>query len=455
MLNISKNNIPKIAESDKFYAMKLLNTLQTGRIVAYCLVGIFVICLFVMILPWQQNIYANGEVTALTPQDRPQTIETAIAGRIEHWHIREGQFVNKGEIIVDISEIKDKFFDPEQLTRIREQLQAKSNGLEATQVKINALNNQIAALQNALKYSLQKANNKIRQSTLKVKSDSADYQAEKLNYDIAKKQFLRQEILYKQGLKSLTELEQRKQKFQESQAKLIAVENKYLTTRNDLMNVKIELNSIQAEYTDKISKATSDKSSAVSYFSDATSEFSKLKNEQANQEIRRKQYNIRAPQDGYIIKTLKEGVGETVKEGEAICTIMPDEPAMAVAMYVKPMDVSLLSKGRRVRIEFDGWPALQFSGWPSVSVGTFGGVIDVIDFVDSKEGKYRILVRPDHNDDPWPKQIRMGSGVKGWAMLDEVPIWYELWRQLNGFPPRVQLVDPSKTDKYYEKGTKY
>ena len=196
MLNISKNNIPKIAESDKFYAMKLLNTLQTGRIVAYCLVGIFVICLFVMILPWQQNIYANGEVTALTPQDRPQTIETAIAGRIEHWHIREGQFVNKGEIIVDISEIKDKFFDPEQLTRIREQLQAKSNGLEATQVKINALNNQIAALQNALKYSLQKANNKIRQSTLKVKSDSADYQAEKLNYDIAKKQFLRQEILY-------------------------------------------------------------------------------------------------------------------------------------------------------------------------------------------------------------------------------------------------------------------
>jgi len=107
-----------------------------------------------------------------------------------------------------------------------------------------------------------------------------------------------------------------------------------------------------------------------------------------------------------------------------------------------------------VRIEFDGWPALQFSGWPSVSVGTFGGVIDVIDFVDSKEGKYRILVRPDHNDDPWPKQIRMGSGVKGWAMLDEVPIWFELWRQLNGFPPRVQLVDPSKTDKYYEKGTK-
>ena len=454
MLNISNTHIPKIAGNDKLYAMKLLNTPKTGKIVAYCLIGIFSIFLLVMGLPWQQNIYASGDVTALTPQDRPQTIETAIAGRIEHWHIREGQFVNKGEIIVDISEIKDKFFDPEQLTRIREQIQAKSNGLEATQTKIAALDNQIAALQNALRFSLQKAKNKIKQTSLKLKSDSTDYQAEKLNYDIAKKQFLRQEILYKQGLKSLTELEQRKQKLQESQAKLISVENKFLATKNDVTNAKIELNSINAEYTDKISKATSDKSSAVSYFSDATSEYSKLRNEQANQEIRRKQYTIRAPQDGYIIKTLKEGVGETVKEGEAICTIMPDEPAMAVAMYIKPMDVSLLSKGRKVRIEFDGWPALQFSGWPSVSVGTFGGVIDVIDFVDSKEGKYRILVRPDHNDDPWPKQIRIGSGVKGWAMLDEVPIWFELWRQLNGFPPRVQLVDPSKDNKYYEQNKK-
>ena len=29
----------------------------------------------------------------------------------------------------------------------------------------------------------------------------------------------------------------------------------------------------------------------------------------------------------------------------------------------------------------------------------------------------------------------MGSGVYGWALLDDVPVWYELWRQINGFPP--------------------
>jgi hypothetical protein len=97
----------------------------------------------------------------------------------------------------------------------------------------------------------------------------------------------------------------------------------------------------------------------------------------------------------------------------------------------------LISKGRKVRIEFDGFPALQFSGWPSVSVGSFGGTVEVIDFVNTKPGEFRILVIPDPTDDKWPKQIRNGSGIQGWVMLDDVPVWYEIWRQLNGFPPSL------------------
>ena len=166
--------------------------------------------------------------------------------------------------------------------------------------------------------------------------------------------------------------------------------------------------------------------------------------------MRRSLYSVRAPQDGHVVRILKQGIGEMIKEGEAICTIMPNNPAMAVELYVKAMDVPLITPGRKVRMEFAGWPALQFSGWPSVSVGTFGGVIDVIDYVDSKEGKYRILIRPDHNDDPWPKQIRVGSGVKGWAMLDEVSVWFEIWRQLNGFPPSLKENPYEKAEKYYE-----
>ncbi len=450
MLNISNNNPSGFNQFEQLNSMRLLNTPKTAKNLAYVLVGVFAFSLIVMFLPWQQNIYADGAVTALTPQDRPQTVESQIAGRIEHWHVREGQFVNKGEIIMDISEVKEKFFDPEILLRMQEQLAAKTQGIAATKNKIQSITNQINAINNSMKYSLQKARNKVKQVRLKVISDSTDLTAEKVNYSVAQQQYNRQETLYKQGLKSLTELEQRKLKLQESSAKVVSINNKYLVSKNELLNAQIELNSIEAEYTDKVSKANSDLSSANSYLADATSEYSKLRNEIANVEMRRSLYSVRAPQDGHVVRILKQGIGEMIKEGEAICTIMPNNPAMAVELYVKAMDVPLITPGRKVRMEFAGWPALQFSGWPSVSVGTFGGVIDVIDYVDSKEGKYRILIRPDHNDDPWPKQIRVGSGVKGWAMLDEVSVWFEIWRQLNGFPPSLKENPYEKAEKYYE-----
>ena len=106
-------------------------------------------------------------------------------------------------------------------------------------------------------------------------------------------------------------------------------------------------------------------------------------------------------------------------------------------MFVRAMDVPLIQKERKVRIQFDGWPAMQFSGWPSVSVGTFGGVVQVIDRVNTENGSFRILVTPDPKDDPWPPQLRLGSATKGWVMLDNVRVWYEIWRQLNGFPPSL------------------
>ena len=46
---------------------------------------------------------------------------------------------------------------------------------------------------------------------------------------------------------------------------------------------------------------------------------------------------------------------------------------------------------------------------------------------------------PDPDDDPWPddRWLRQGTRAQGWVLLNEVPVWFELWRQLNGFPPAV------------------
>lgn len=53
----------------------------------------------------------------------------------------------------------------------------------------------------------------------------------------------------------------------------------------------------------------------------------------------------------------------------------------------------------------------------------------------SKEGKFRVLVVEDPEEKPWPTQLRMGGGANGIALLKNVPVWYELWRNINGFPP--------------------
>ncbi|WP_420150434.1 HlyD family secretion protein [Spirosoma sp.] len=441
MLNLSNHRVNE--ELFAKYPLKTLHALpepHSGRKLGRWMLFFLIVGLAVMFLPWQQNINGEGTVTALTPQDRPQTIQNAIAGRIEKWAVKDGDYVKKGDTLLVISDIKDEYFDPNLPQRLGEQLDAKEGTREATEAKIQALNGQIQALKEGLTVKLSSARNKVRQSEFKLAADEADLTAIRKNYQIALDRLDRFEKGYKNGLFSLTDLEARRLKVQEDNAKVISQENKVNVSRQDLVNARLELTTIQADYNEKLAKAESDRSSAISYLAEAGGEVAKLQNKISSVEVRRGLYVVRAPQNGYVVRPAKAGIGETIKEGEPIATLQPANPQLAVELYVRAMDVPLIQRGRIVRIQFDGWPAIQFAGWPTVSVGTFGGRVEVIDAVSSAAGKYRILVRPvqQPGDQPWPTQLRVGSGVYGWVMLDDVPIWYEIWRQLNGFPPSLQ-----------------
>ena len=125
-----------------------------------------------------------------------------------------------------------------------------------------------------------------------------------------------------------------------------------------------------------------------------------------------------------------------VKEGEKLVEIVPQEVDFAIELFVKPVDLPLLNIGQKVRFLFDGFPAIVFSGWPQASYGTFGGEIRAIESSVSANGKFRVLVGEDKSSSkPWPKILKMGTGASGIALLKNVPIWYELWRNINGFPP--------------------
>ena len=445
MLNISTNKKARLEAIEHFSTVKYLAGRPHYKVLNKIIIGLCLLALIVLFLPWTQNISGIGYVTTLKPDQRPQTIHTAIAGRIEKWYVQEGDYVEKGDTILYISEVKEDYFDPNLVENTKQQVEAKKNALESYDNKVGALESQISALDKEKKLKLEQAQNKIRQSLLKVKSDSMDLEAVKTQLKIATTQFDRSVQLNKDGLKAVTDVEQKRLKLQEAQAKIITQENKLLTSKNELINARVEINRIIAEYSEKISKSSSDKFTALSSQYDTEAQVNKLENQYVNYSIRNGMYYIKAPQSGYVNRALQSGLGETVKEGTPIVSIMPSGYDIAVETYVNPIDLPLLKKGDRVQVWFDGWPTIVFSGWPGMSYGTFGGRIVAIENFISPNGKYRILIAPDNKEAPWPKQLSIGAGAQTIALLDTVPVWFEIWRTLNGFPPNYyQSTDNTK-----------
>ena len=442
MLNISDNSIKDSVKLRNFKSYRLLRQSRIRRLSLWLILSMVLIVFVCLFLPWTQNISAKGYVTTRSPEQRPQAIQSVIDGRLDVWYVQEGDYVEKGDTIVYISEIKSEYFDPELLDRTSEQIDAKAQSVESYDQKIIALQNQYTALERSLDLKREQTNNKIIQAFNKISIDSVDLEAFKINLDIAKNQLSRTQELYDKGLKTLTELQEKEYKLQAAAAKVTVQENKLLNQRNMLINHRLELDRVEQEYADKLAKSRSEQQTAQSARLESVAQTSKLRNQYSNYNERQKFYTITAPQSGYITKTLKKGIGETVKAGTGIATIMPAEYDLAVEIYTKPQDLPLLSLGDPVQLRFDGWPAIVISGWPESSTGVFKGEIVAIDRFISDNGYYRLLISPNAEQKAWPEMLSVGTGANAFVLLKEVPMWYEIWRQLNGFP--ADFYEPSK-----------
>jgi multidrug efflux pump subunit AcrA (membrane-fusion protein) len=404
----------------------------------------------IMFLPWTQNIRARGSVTTLRQEQRPQEIPTIIPGKVMKWHVKEGDYVRKGDTIIQITEVKDEYLDPNLLLRTQEQLDAKLQAVQSYKGKTETASLQIDALKQALELKVRDMDNKIGQQIQKIRSDSMDLVAAINDLQIKTEQFRRQQIMLDSGLVSLVLWEQRNQALQESSAKRTSTEMKFSNSRQEYLRLQIERNGEIQQYLEKISKAAGDRYQALSQIQSGEGEIAKLENQFSNYTIRNGLYTITAPQSGQIVKAKKAGIGEILKDGEMIVEIVPTDIDYAIEMYVRPMDLPLLATGQKVRLLFDGFPAIVFSGWPQASYGTFGGEVSVVESSVSTNGKFRILIRQDTADRPWPRQLMMGTGAQGIALLKEVPIWYELWRNINGFPPDFYSPGPEGKKTDYE-----
>ena len=415
--------------------------------VKYWALGILVLLFAVLFLPWTQNISARGDVTTLRQEQRPQQLNTIIPGKVAKWFVKEGDYVKEGDTIMQLTEIKDDYFDPNLLSRTKEQLTAKEMSIENYKGKAGTADVQMAALEQARALKISQIENKIRQQRMKVQADSMDMIAANNDFNIASKQFARQKNMHDSGLVSLTQLEQRNVSYQNAVAKKTSAEIKFINAKQELGIIQLELNGIVQDYNEKISKASGDKFQSLSQIASGEADIAKLQNQYMNYDIRSKLYYITAPQSGQVVKAKKAGIGEIVKDGEMIVEIVPDNIQYAVEIFVRPVDLPLLDKGQKVRFMFDGFPAIVFSGWPKASSGTFGGVVTAIENSVSDNGKFRVLVSEDPKDRKWPPELKMGTGASGFALLKDVPVWYELWRNINGFPPEYYKTGVAKEKK--------
>ena len=408
-------------------------------------IGLILSLVIFLLLPWTQNIKIKGNVTSLSQENRPQEINSPIPGKITKWWVKEGDFVKKGDTILQLSEIKEEYLDPELVDRTKEQMNAKQGSIENYESKAEASALQIKALYQAKQLKQEQLKNKIAQTNNKLQAEKAELAAAEIELNLSKDQFERQQKMYNEGLVSQTQLQQRNQVWQTALAKKIIVENKLAQTRQELLNLNIEQNSIEQDYAEKINKAESDRYQSLSQIATGQGELAKLKNQVTNYIIRNGMYILLAPQDGQIVQAKKAGLGEILKEGECITIIVPNKVDHAVEMYVRPVDLPLISIGQKVRFMFDGFPAIVFSGWPENSYGTFGGKIVAYESTISPNGYFRVLVAEDTTDKKWPAQLKMGSGAQGIALLKDVQIWYELWRNINGFPPDYYKINESES----------
>jgi multidrug efflux pump subunit AcrA (membrane-fusion protein) len=385
--------------------------------------------------PWVQNVTGAGRVVAMNPTERSQTIDAPVDGRVRRWHVVEGTRVKAGGLV---AELMDN--DPMVLYRRQEEKLAVSQRLEQGRLRVSNLELSLQQLDATRRNELAANSSRIDMAKAAVSGAEQQIKAGEADLLAARQNLDRRKRSVDLGLSSVRDLEVAEQALRTSQANLDRFQANLRGARTDVLAREADQNRIETSYQRQLQDARAAMASAQG---DVSNIMAELQRQEVNV-ARQATQNVVAPRDGVIFRLLAQPGSELVKAGEPVAVMVPDSTALVVELLVDGNDVPLIHTGDLVRLQFEGWPAIQFSGWPSVAVGSFGGRVFLIDQTDDGKGKFRILVEPDPKDQPWPSKryLRQGVRANGWVLLKQVPLGFELWRQLNGFPPSVDVREP-------------
>ncbi len=422
-------------------ALHAISVPRSQRILARVLLALMVTTIVALtVTPWQQNVTGSGRVIAFHPEERPQNIDAPVEGRIAKWYVVEGSKVKKGDPIVDLSDN-----DPAILERLAQERVATANTITAAQKRVQSIEDRIRGLETTLKTGVSAAKARVQMAIDRVGAAEQSLEAAKSALVTAKLQMERQQGLAAKGLTSTRNVELAQLDLQQKTADVERATATLNAAKNERLSLDAELLRVDADSQSRVDEAWGSHASAVSDVAKAQAEMTKVEVRLARQSTQR----ITAPMDGTVFRVVARQSGELLKSGDLIGVLVPQTINNVVELMMDGNDVPLISQGRHVRLQFEGWPALQFSGWPSIAVGTFGGRVLLVDSTDNGQGKFRVLVEADPNEEPWPGQnyLRQGVRANGWVLLNQVALGYELWRQFNGFPPVVAQSEPGAKEK--------
>lgn len=409
---------------------------------------ILLFALVIAFVPWTQTITATGHLSAYSPYERPQDIEAQINGRLKRWHVYEGMRVNQGELILELEDVDPNFMTPELLPLLEQSKRALTENRLAALDRANQLTRRIKEMNNLVRAAVPSAQARVLEAENKVLAAEQRVLAAKVAADTAELNVDRTRQLAVQGLASQRELELAIQAAIASKADLQGAHASLKEAQQAMRALSFGRDQIGADVVQRLLDAEAARAGALAEAARAADQLAALELRLANATQRRVAGRILAPNDGTVVRMAEVGPGETVRPGDKLLRLAPISQDRAAELWADGLDAPLLNVGRKVRLLFYGIPAIPLPAWPELMAGTYGGTIKVVDQVDDGKGNFRFWVVPDPEDRPWPTQghVRQGTKVMGWVILNRVPLWYELWRRFNLFPPDYQEGPPSLLD---------
>jgi multidrug resistance efflux pump len=434
------------ATREDFPAIQLV---KTGNFVRVCgrvtFVLFFASALALIFIPWRQTARGTGTVVALNPQERMQSILSPTTGVISFVKegIREGSYVEKDDIVLRMT--------PQ-----------SAEGVTQLETQITATESKESAAISSMEVSKQAAELQVSSGKNLAESLKQDYQAAKLKWDQAKNEMtaLQAELddkrnqlriaeeVAQRGLVSKEELFTKRQAVESQTAKVAKAQSGADELYASLLSKEEEIEAKMQEIDIKNREANQKVLEAMQKVNTIEKEIIDLRNRRSEFD----RLEVKAPRSGHIQQWFGVTGSDFVKEGEQLFVIVPDATELSVEMKISGNDMPLIQESAQVRLQFEGWPAVQFVGWPSVAVGTFGGKVNRVFPTSDLQGNFLVSVTPENHfarENGWPddRYLRQGVRVNGWIILKQVPLGYEIWRQLNGFPPVISQEEPKKNDE--------